>query len=69
MNIVKFVINKKIKYMKNILSLIAMVFCVGYLSAQTAAPASNTTPAKTGGPHLQWAVSYTHLTLPTNREV
>ncbi len=54
MNIVKFVINKKIKYMKNILSLIAMVFCVGYLSAQTAAPASNTTPAKTGGPHLQW---------------
>ena len=54
MNIVKFVINKKIKYMKNILTLIAMVFCVGYLSAQTAAPASNTTPAKTGGPHLQW---------------
>ncbi|HEX5624905.1 MAG TPA: DUF1573 domain-containing protein [Saprospiraceae bacterium] len=39
--------------MKHILSLIVMVFCVGYAVAQTA-PASNATPAKTGGPHLEW---------------
>ncbi len=40
--------------MKNLLSLIVMVFCAGYISAQTEVPASNTTPQKTGGPHLEW---------------
>jgi hypothetical protein len=44
--------------MKNFLSLIAMVLCAGYISAQTQVPATGVAPTKTaGGPHLEWESS------------
>jgi hypothetical protein len=49
---------KKIKYMKNFLSILMMVFCAAFISAQTEVPGTASTPApttaKTGGPHLEW---------------
>lgn len=41
--------------MKNFLNLLLMVFCAGYISAQTSVPATPATPAKSSaGPHLEW---------------
>ena len=40
--------------MKNVLTLMILVFAVGFAVSQTTAPATSSSPTKTGGPHLEW---------------